>query len=102
MSCHVSHLEILLAKTRPKTVKNPRSALPSARAIIGLRCEVNLVEAYSIWLSDPQTAAQLIRDHAEAHAARKTEFEQRLEKITTKYGQEIWQPNSKWLAFMPF
>ncbi len=57
-----------------------------------------VLKAYSIWLSNPHAAAQMMREHAEIHAAHKQEFEHRLEKLEQKAGKEIWQPNSKWFS----
>jgi DNA-binding PadR family transcriptional regulator len=53
-----------------------------------------VLKAYSLWLSDPHAAAQMMREHAEKHAAHRTEFERRLEKLEQKFGKEIWQPDS--------
>ena len=53
-----------------------------------------VLKAYSIWLSNPHAAAQMLREHAEIHAAHKQEFEQRLEKLEQKFGKNIWQPDS--------
>jgi DNA-binding PadR family transcriptional regulator len=57
-----------------------------------------VLKAYSIWLSNPHAAAQMMREHAEIHATHKQEFEMRLEKLEQKFGQEIWQPSSKWFS----
>jgi hypothetical protein len=57
-----------------------------------------VLKAYSIWLSDPAAAAQMMRSHAEIHAGHRREFEARLARIQQEAGAAIWQPGSKWFG----
>jgi DNA-binding PadR family transcriptional regulator len=57
-----------------------------------------VLKAYSIWLSNPTAAAQMMRNHAEIHAGHRREFEARLARIRQEAGAAIWQPGSKWFG----
>ena len=57
-----------------------------------------VLKAYSIWLSEPGAAAQLMRDHAAVHAAHLSEFETRLARLSAEAGPALWQPDSKWFG----
>lgn len=57
-----------------------------------------VLKAYSIWLADPEAAADTMREHARAHAAHLAEFERRLECIERDAGDEIWRPDSRWFG----
>lgn len=84
-------------KLTPEGHKVLRSWLETPMDVPKKRDEL-VLRAYSIWLSDPQAAAQMMREHARAHAAHKAEFERRLEKIKHKAGDELCQPQSKWFG----
>lgn len=57
-----------------------------------------VLKAYSIWLSDPTAAAQMMREHARVHAAHLAEFETRLSCLTREAGAALWQPGSRWFG----
>jgi len=57
-----------------------------------------VLKAYSMWLSDPKTAAHMMREHAGVHAARKAEFERRLTCLESQAGGTMWQPDSPWFG----
>ena len=56
------------------------------------------LRTYSIWLTDPQAASALMREHAQAHAEYKAEFEQRLERLLEQNGSQMWQLDSPWFG----
>jgi DNA-binding PadR family transcriptional regulator len=58
-----------------------------------------VLKAYTIWLSDPNAAAQLMRDHAQAHAERLRDFEARLERLHSKFGTTI-RLDSPWFGVL--
>ncbi len=48
-----------------------------------------VLKAYSVWLTDPAAAANMMREHARAHAEQLAEFERRLELLKHKVGGEM-------------
>ena len=59
-----------------------------------------VLKAYSIWLSDPKAATQLMREHTQAHAQRLADFEARLEHLQAKVGPDIHQLDSPWFGVL--
>jgi PadR family transcriptional regulator, regulatory protein AphA len=57
-----------------------------------------VLKAYSIWISDPAAAAELMRDHGRAHAAHRASFEDKLMRLEEKAGASMWQPDSPWFG----
>lgn len=47
-----------------------------------------VLKAYSLWLADPNAALQMMRDHAEIHAERLSDYEGRLELVKQKVGKQ--------------
>ena len=59
-----------------------------------------ILKAYSIWLSEPNKAIEILKTHAATHAARLADFETRLEKLHRSHGQELEQLNSPWFGVL--
>lgn len=59
-----------------------------------------VLKAYSIWLSNPKAAIDMLQTHAAVHAAQLKDFETRLEKLQRAHGQEIQQLNSPWFGVL--
>jgi len=56
------------------------------------------LKAYSIWLADPEQAARMMLEHAEAHAVHLAKFERHLASLETEAGDLMWQPSSHWFG----
>ncbi len=57
-----------------------------------------VLKAYSIWLADPPAAARMMREQAQAHAARLACFEQCLEDLRLSAGPDFDRLGSPWFS----
>jgi DNA-binding PadR family transcriptional regulator len=48
-----------------------------------------VLKVYSLWLANPKTALQILRDHEEAHRERLADYERRLELVKQKTGKNV-------------
>jgi DNA-binding PadR family transcriptional regulator len=83
----------------PKGKKVLKTWLEAATDVPKHRDEL-VLKAYTIWLSDPQTAAQLMQDHAQVHADRLKDFEGRLERLHSKAGTDTIRLDSPWFGIL--
>lgn len=57
-----------------------------------------VLRAYSVWLTDPLAAAQMMAEHAQAHAERLAEFERRLEQLNDNSEGQLDRLDSPWFG----
>ena len=57
-----------------------------------------VLKAYSLWVADPASALQMLRDHAQIHATNIAEFERRLAWLKGVAPEEMWHPDSPYFG----